>query len=260
MIGRSAKSHQYYYYTCNGGFKKGKETCDARALPKDKFERLVIEQVRERVLNQESLEELVGLVNQELDSGNDILKEKLDAATAELTDVQTRLSKLYDALETNKLSLDDLAPRIKDLRLRHEELTRARLQLQLDQGTSKARHLNARMVKAYAEDLRRLLDEARVPESKAFLRSFIKRIEIDGGSARVHYIVPVPPDGRRESLWEFCLWSTLVGKGGLEPPRLSAHDPKSCSSANSDTSPHRKPLNTIAFCRARLKLSPSLPI
>ena len=29
----------------------------------------------------------------------------------------------------------------------------------------------------------------------------------------------------------------LVGKGGLEPPSLSAHDPKSCSSANSDTPP-----------------------
>ena len=49
--------------------------------------------------------------------------------------------------------------------------------------------------KAYTEDLRRLLDEARVAESKAFLRSFIKRIEIDEGSAKVHYIVPVPPGG-----------------------------------------------------------------
>ena len=29
----------------------------------------------------------------------------------------------------------------------------------------------------------------------------------------------------------------LMGKGGLEPPRLAAHDPKSCSSASSDTSP-----------------------
>ena len=27
----------------------------------------------------------------------------------------------------------------------------------------------------------------------------------------------------------------MVGKGGLEPPCLAAHDPKSCSSANSDT-------------------------
>ena len=29
-----------------------------------------------------------------------------------------------------------------------------------------------------------------------------------------------------------------LGKGGFEPPRLAAHDPKSCSSASSDTSPH----------------------
>ena len=29
----------------------------------------------------------------------------------------------------------------------------------------------------------------------------------------------------------------LVGKEGLEPSRLAAHDPKSCSSASSDTSP-----------------------
>src|SRR5690554_2248972 len=28
-----------------------------------------------------------------------------------------------------------------------------------------------------------------------------------------------------------------MGKAGLEPARLAAHDPKSCSSANSDTSP-----------------------
>ncbi len=41
-----------------------------------------------------------------------------------------------------------------------------------------------------------------------------------------------------------CMSSCLIlvdwvemGKGGLEPPRLAAHDPKSCSSANSDTPP-----------------------
>ena len=33
----------------------------------------------------------------------------------------------------------------------------------------------------------------------------------------------------------------MVGKGRLEPPRLPAHDPKSCSSANSDTSPGGPP-------------------
>ena len=31
-----------------------------------------------------------------------------------------------------------------------------------------------------------------------------------------------------------------MGKGGFEPPRPRAHDPKSCSSASSDTSPDTK--------------------
>ena len=33
----------------------------------------------------------------------------------------------------------------------------------------------------------------------------------------------------------------MVGKGGLEPPSLAALEPKSSSSANSDTSPHLTP-------------------
>ena len=36
---------------------------------------------------------------------------------------------------------------------------------------------------------------------------------------------------------EFRLTNALVGKGGLEPPRLAAHDPKSCPSASSGTPP-----------------------
>ena len=35
------------------------------------------------------------------------------------------------------------------------------------------------------------------------------------------------------------LLETQMGKGGFEPPRLAARDPKSRSSANSDTSPGR---------------------
>lgn len=37
MIGRSAKSHQYYYYMCSRSFKQGKDVCDAKILPKDKL-------------------------------------------------------------------------------------------------------------------------------------------------------------------------------------------------------------------------------
>jgi len=105
MMGRSAKSHHYHYYTCNGGYKQGKDACDAKALPKDKLEHLVIDQIKCKVLNREWLEELVRLVNEEPDSTHGILRDRLDTVDAELNDARLRLSKLYDALETCKLVL-----------------------------------------------------------------------------------------------------------------------------------------------------------
>ena len=120
------------------------------------------------------MEELVGLVNKELDSTHDILGDRLDAVDAELNDVRIRLSKLYDALETGKLSLDDLAPRIKELRTRQYELSKARLQLEAEKITRGIKHVDAEVIKSYARDLKSLLEEADIAESKAFLRSFIK--------------------------------------------------------------------------------------
>ena len=220
MIGRSAKSHQYYYYTCNRSFKQGRDACDARALPKDKLEQLVIGQIKENILNQEWLEELVGLVNKELDSSHDILRDRFDAIDAELDDVRIRLSKLYDALETSKLSLDDLAPRIKELRTRQDELSKARLQLEAEKITRGIKHVDAEVIKSYARDLKSLLEEVDIAESKAFLRSFIKRIEIDKSLAVVHYNLPMPPDGKIKQELEVLPTVTLGGAGGIRTPYL----------------------------------------
>ncbi len=41
-------------------------------------------------------------------------------------------------------------------------------------------------------DLKSLLQEANITESRAFLRSFIKRIEINNRQAVIHYNLPVP--------------------------------------------------------------------
>jgi len=61
-----------------------------------------------------------------------VLKDKLDAIDAESKDIRARLSKLYDALETGKLCLDDLAPRIRELRTREDELSKNRVQVEAE--------------------------------------------------------------------------------------------------------------------------------
>ncbi len=220
MIGWSAKSHRYYYYMCNRSCKQGKEACNARIFPKEKLEHLVINQIKEKVLTQDHLEELVRLVNEELDSTHVVLKDKLDAIDADLTDVRARLSRQYDALETEKLSLDDLAPRIKQLREKQDELSKARIQTEVEVIAQGPEHIDAEMVKSYAQDLRNVLEEASFTESKTFLRSFIEKIVIDGSEAVIHYNLPVPPDGKKKEAVGVLPIVTPGGAEGIRTPYL----------------------------------------
>ena len=220
MIGRSAKSHRFYYYTCNRSFKQGSDACNARSLPKDKLEKLVIEQIKSRILTDDVLAELVQLVNEELDASHTLYREKLDAMDAELKDVDSRLARLYDALETGKLNLDELAPRIKELKARQEDISKARVMLEAEMTLRGVRHLDAELVKTYAADLRLLLSEGDITQSKAFLRSFIQKIVIDGNKATIHYKLPVPSQWPEYDEVGVLPIVPLSGAGGIRTPYL----------------------------------------
>jgi site-specific DNA recombinase len=192
MIGRSAKSHQFYYYTCNRKYKEGSESCHARSLPKNKLEQIVTEHIRNKILDGDTLEKLVILVNQDLDKAHFSYADKLKVLGADIRDANARLTKLYDALETGKLELNDLAPRIKELKARQDELLKLRGLLESDMELHGVQRVDAAQVKAYCADLRSLLSDTDIVKSKAFLRSFIEKIIIYGNKCTIYYKLPIP--------------------------------------------------------------------
>ena len=144
MTGRSAKSHQFYYYTCSRSNKQGRDACTARNLPKKKLENFIVDHIKEKILDTEVIEKLVALANEDIDAGNVAYKGKLDTIDGELKEVNCRLTKLYDALETGKLELNDLAPRIKELKVRQDDLLKTRVLLEADMTLHGVQHLNGR--------------------------------------------------------------------------------------------------------------------
>ena len=215
LMGQSAKSGRYFYYVCSRSFKQGTDACDAGMLPKENLERLVVEQLRARVLTEDNLEELVKLVNEELQAASCGLRDRLDAVDAELRDVRARLNKLYEAVETGKLDLNDLAPRIKELKGRQDELGKTRIQTEAQMAAQGVDEVDAEVVKAHAQDLRAVLEEADFAQRKAFLRSFVRRIEVDNGQATLHYTLPMPPDGRSSEQLGVLPIVTFGGADGI---------------------------------------------
>ena len=76
------------------------------------------------------------------------------------------------------------------------------------------------MVKTYAEDLKTLLEEAELTERKAFLRPFIKRIDIKEEQVVVHYNLPLPQS--KISIREAGVLPIITpgGAGGIRTPDL----------------------------------------
>ena len=181
---------------------------------------MVIEQIKSRILTDDVLTELVKLVNEELDSSYTEYREKVEVMDAELQDINTRLGRHYDVLETGRLNLDDLAPRIKELKTRQEEIGKARVLLEAEMTLHGVRHVDTDLVKSYAADLCSLLSEGDIAQNKAFLRSFVQKIVIEGEKAIIYYKLPLPAQWPEYEEVGVLPIVPLSGAGGTRTPDL----------------------------------------
>jgi len=177
LVGQEAKGGKFSYYVCGTLLKKGAGTCRAHYLNASKFEETVIDKMKERILTEENLRQLVCMVNEEMDGATVEYHTRLSAIEAELTEVKHRLERLYDALETGKLGLEDLAPRIRVLRERQEQLQIARDEVQDILANRRVKIADLESVVTYAADLKNLLMQGSLAERKAFIRSFEKKLK-----------------------------------------------------------------------------------
>jgi len=101
----------------------------------------------------------------------------------ELKQVNDKLSSHYEALESKQFAYEDLAPRIRELRSRQEDLSKAKVLADAEAAAQGVPLLDHEKVKAYVAELRELISVSELPERKSFLRSFIKKIVVDKGQS-----------------------------------------------------------------------------
>ncbi len=194
LVGKYAKNGEFAYYVCGTLDKKGSGSCPAKYLNTDKFESLVIKQIKERILTKENLINLVRMVNEEMDSTMKSYQDEISLISGAISDVNHRLERLYDAIETGKLNLDDLVLRIRELRGRQEQLQARRMEIESQMSDRKVELADLETVSCYVDDPHNLLKEGTLAERKAFIRSFIKEIRVTGNEAVLTYTIPILPE------------------------------------------------------------------
>ena len=193
--GQGAKGGRYAYYVCGTLLKEGAGSCEASYLNAEKIEVFIVEKIRERILTDETIMELVTLVAEEVDAVAGELDGQLKVIEAELEDVQSRLLRLYEALEKSTLTYEALSPRILSLRHREDQLAAAREEAVARLAQRKVVLPTTEEVKEYVADFRSFLVEGTIPEQKALIRNFVQGVEVTGEEATLTYTIPMPSDG-----------------------------------------------------------------
>jgi len=196
MIGHAVKSGKFSYYMCGNAHRRGSEVCRTPLLPKHKIEQFVIDRIKRYVLTEENLEELVRLTNEELIQSCDDARERTEFLQARIDDVDSRLARLYDALETGRFKGGELAPRINVLFQKKAELQETLVGTQEANQPSFIELADPDVLRAYVQDLKGLLDGSEIAERKDFLRSFIEGIEVDAAEVTINYTMPITPDAQ----------------------------------------------------------------
>ena len=190
-VGTNGKSGKFLYYSCNNRVMKGRTACDAPTLNARKLETFVVDRIKENILTEESLGQLVHLANEELGVSRRRAENQLERLGRESKAVERKLARLYTALESGKVEIDDLAPRLKELRAEQRELSENMDEARDDMNQAGHEPLDAVAMENYVADLQSLLRSASFLECKAFLASFVRRVEFDKRQVRIEYTVPV---------------------------------------------------------------------
>ena len=190
LSGQDAKSGKFSYYVCQSVMKWGSGACDAPRLNARRFEEQVVGKIRENVLTESNIRDLVKLVDEEMDGVAKEQRQRLETIESELVDVKRRLDRLYNLVETTDLDIEDFKPRIRDHRERQERLeasaSEARAML-----SQRREVLDVETITTYAQDLSVFLNESELTERRAFIGSFVKEIVVMPGNAVVRYTIPI---------------------------------------------------------------------
>ena len=129
MSGTSAKGGRYHYYVCGRYYMEGTGSCAGLRVRQSRLEDFVLLQLRDRILTPENLQELTRMVNEELQESVGSTRDRLEATRAQLGDLNRRLDRHYEALETGALSLAASGGRIRELRATIDDLKTAEFRL-----------------------------------------------------------------------------------------------------------------------------------
>ena len=181
----SGKSGRYQYYKCTSRLNKSDHVCTSRNLPMGKLDELVLTHLVEQVLTPKRLQVMLSEARRVLTERKSADQEKLAKAQAELRTAEERLNRLYEAVESGMLALDEtLQRRAQQLKAARESVLVEMAGLRRTQAMPIERMVPSQ-VESFSRAIRAKLRDKDSSFAKNYLRAVVSEIRVSGGSATI---------------------------------------------------------------------------
>ena len=195
MTAAEAKSGKYTYYICHSLLKRGKGACKTPRLNAKKFEKIIVDELRANILTESNIRDLVKLLDEEMDGVARDQRERLESIDGELEEVKKQLGRVWHFIaKSDSVDVAEASDLIVELRERKETLEVAAEEAR---GLLKERRQlldSADTIATFAEEMSEFLKTSELTETRAFVHSFVKEVQVKPGRAAIVYTIPTPDD------------------------------------------------------------------
>jgi site-specific DNA recombinase len=182
--GTSRSGTVHRYYTCSTCARKGKTACKGRSIPMDKLDRLVTDNLMERLFQPDRLATLLGSLSSRRAEKAETLSTRIMTLQHEVTDADDKLARLYKLVEDGMTDLDEV---LKD-RIHTLKASRDRAKAALERARSHAAppiQIDSALIERFGRTMREMFSTGSVPFRKAYLKSMIDVVEVDDTQIRI---------------------------------------------------------------------------
>ncbi len=195
MTAAEAKSGKYTYYICHSLLKRGKDTCKTPRLNAKKFEKIIVDELRANILTESNIRDLVKLLDEEMDEVASEQRHMLESIDGELEEVKKQLGRVWNFIaRSDSVDVAEASELIVDLRERKEKLEIAAQEARAVLAERRQLLDSADTIATYAEEMSEFLRTSELTETRAFVHSFVKQIDVKPGKATIIYSMLTPDD------------------------------------------------------------------
>jgi len=184
------RDKKYAYYNCITYSKKGKDVCPGHRVRADKLDIEVIQKLKGLLFSDKNMRKLADDINEATKSLRTDYWKKITSLKKKASDLQNRVMRQYEAIESGIIDVSLVAPRLKELKTQRENLQEEIAYYETLNSKHQPIHISRQMIDSFRKEMEQIFIGDNVQEKREFLKKFIEKIIVKEDEVEIVYYAP----------------------------------------------------------------------